>query len=928
MTIGRIAIVASESDVEFVEKVRSGLTMRSYDSESNLDIYTETKKEKVDSLFSDKFICTVIVLSQDLFNQMRHDKYLRDAVVDDLYADNKLRETLLIKNEDNLEIPANIRRFSILPVSGDVDFLVDALHRRFSGLKSAFPGHGNSLDVHKMLEMCYPASDIVSISGRQRVKRKSIGYEIFKIKERLDVFADDKFFIVLEMSATLANTAAHIAENFPDILSEKNVVVLTDSRRSPVDSERHRNNVSRIFGKKVYFVTEFVKNYVIKSILSSEAPSVFPIEFYVDSKISGFNISALEFLDNWWSANDSPVLMLVGAGGIGKTTLIRQFISKSSSDHLHMIYLESAEVLSYLHSHLSEYSNINELYSLYSANQRAINAPQLGREAFEIAIATGTVAIIIDGFDEILTNLANMVNFGEFMDSVHNLNYGNTKVLITCRDNVADFSYPNAVFAELLPFDRRRAEDFFNSRFPHQPKLVKKAISIADEYFAEESDFKYIPFALDIICTISTDDSDEEFKNQFFSDILREDIRFDVIVYSVCNRERVKNRYSLNVDLQVQLFSKMALSYGDSCLDAHFESLVTDVTGNQEVMNLISRVVHNKMIAHPFLVNRGGKISFRNDTLAEQFSVIGSYLSITDQRSRDDDFIRTFSRKAKLGTFYLRTLSYRFSSYSLDQAHYYLYEVVDFLRAYKGNLHQSTIRQALSGIVHLLIQMNFDRGGADADLNTQAVKNVFQDPADDIIKDFVLWDISSSRVQQKVLFNFRGLHFQGAEIARYEWFWNCHFDRKTLFDGSRLIDLQSRSKTTSATANNFSQSCQTDASVQEMVTIGAKKAVLVTQSIHEDMVCFFKLFFDRQIITQRSEHNVHGYYKGGVDVKWIVKCALKTGLLENKGMDNSIPKGVLKVPANAAKEVYDFVYQGVASARIKSIVSELVKEPT
>lgn len=928
MTIGRIAIIAGDCDSEFVETVRRGLTMRSYETESNLDHHSVTKKDRIDALFSDRFICTVIVLSRDLFEQMHRDKYLRDAVVDDLYEENKLRETLLVKNDESLEIPGSIRRFSMLPVGWDADFLVDALHRRFMGLKAAFPGHGNSLDVHKMLGMCYPTSDIESISSRQRVRRKSVGYEIFKVKDRLDVFSDDKFFIVLEMGAAISNTAAHIAEHFNGILAQKNVVVLTDNRHGLVDIDRHRTNVSRHFGVRVYFVTEFVRSYVLKSIVATELPPIYPIYSYVDPKIKGSSTSALDFLDNWWSVNDSPVLMLVGAGGIGKTTLIRRFMASSSSNHSHTIYLEAAEVLSYLHSHLAEYNDVNELYALYSANQRAINSPQLAREAFEIAISTGAVAIVIDGFDEILTNLANMVNFGQFMDSVHKLNYGKTKVLITCRDNVADFKYPNAVFAELLPFDRARAEEFFNSRFPAQPKLVKKALAIADDYFAEDSDFKYVPFALDIICEIAIDDYDDGDADQFFSNLLNKSIRFDAIAYSVCNRERTKNRNSLGVDVQVQLFSKMALAFGDGCLSSHFENLVVDVTGGQETMNLVSKALYNRLIAHPFIDLQNEKICFRHDTLAEQFCVIGAYLSITGQRLRDDDFVRTFSRNAKLGTFYMRTLSYRLSSYSLDQLHLYIYETVEYLRSYCGALPSILVRQALSGVAHLLIQVNLDRGGADADINTQAMKNVFLDPVDDTIKDFVLLDVSSSRVSQKVIFNLRGLKFQRADIERYEWFWNCHFDGQTRFDDSRLIDLPSRSKTTSAVANNFSQSCQTDASVQEMVTLGAKKAVFVTQRIHDDIVTFFKLFFDRQTITQRSDDNVYGYYRGTIDVKRIARAALRTGLLADKGADASIPKGVLKVPPSAAKEVYDFVYQGVATARIRDVVSEFMGELT
>lgn len=928
MTIGRIAIIASESDAEFVEKVRSGLALRAYDSESNLDQHSGTNKERLDELFSDRFICTVIILSQDLFDKMHHDKYLRVSIVDDLYEESKLRETLLVKNDDNFLIPSNIRRFSILRVGFDGEFLVDALHRRFMGLKAAFPGHGNSLDVHKMLGMCYPASDIESVFGRQRVWRKSVAYEIFKVKDRIDLFADDKFFIVLEMSAALANTAADMAEKFSEILEQKNVVVLTDSRRGPIDSERHRANVEKLFGKKVYFVTEFVRNFVLKSIVTSEPAPVFPVDSYVDSKIKGSSTSALKFLENWWSENDSPVLMLVGAGGIGKTTLIRRFMANSSSDHSQIIYIEAAEVLSYLHSHLAEYNDANELYTLYIANQRAINAPQLGSEAFEIAIATGAVAIVIDGFDEILTNLANIVDFGQFMNSVHKLNYGKTKALITCRDNVADFKYPNAVFADLLPFDRARAEEFFNSRFPSQPKLAKKALSIADEYFAENSDFKYIPFALDIICTIAADDDDDDDDDtdQFFSNLLNKNIKFDAIAYSVCNRERIKNRNSLNVDIQIQIFAKMALAFGEGCLSSNFENLISEVTDGHEVMNFVERALYNKLMAHPFITTKNEKIIFRNDTLLEQFSVIGTHLSITDQRVRDDEFVRTFSRNAKLGTFYMRTLSERLSAYSLDEVHLYLYEVVEYLRVYRGGLPSNMIRQALSGIVHLLMQINLDKGGADADLNTQAVKNVFQDPFDDTIKDFVLWDVSAPRVPQKILFNFRGLKFQKANVERYEGFWNCHFDEQTLFDDSRLIDLPSLGKTTSAVANNFSQSCQTDASVQEMVTMGEKKAVVFTQRIHDDIATFFKLFFDRQTITQRSENNVYGYYRGAVDVKRITRAALRTGLLADKGADASIPKGVLKVPPTAAKEVYDFVYQGVASARIRDVVSELMGE--
>ena len=94
---------------------------------------------------------------------------------------------------------------------------------------------------------------------------------------------------------------------------------------------------------------------------------------------------------------------------------------------------------------------------------------------------------------------------------------GNGKVILTSRNyfwNKSKSPEFNIQSIEILPLDEEKATEFFNKRYPNSPKIVLRAIKLANS-IAGNGGNEYIPYVLECVSFI-IDDSIENGNGEYY----------------------------------------------------------------------------------------------------------------------------------------------------------------------------------------------------------------------------------------------------------------------------------------------------------------------------------------------------------------------------------------------------------------------------
>ena len=157
--------------------------------------------------------------------------------------------------------------------------------------------------------------------------KEGIVFEIYKLSEKFGSFRE---FIYLHSSSNQRKTYGYINQ-YKIVDKLDNSIILTD-KPDIKDIERRKENIKSTFGTKyVYFVDEFGYEFLYKDCIQSYQKYNLPI--YVNSlydQDEDKNLSAFSKLQDWLFSENEPLFIIKGHGGIGKTTLAKQFL-----DYIH-----------------------------------------------------------------------------------------------------------------------------------------------------------------------------------------------------------------------------------------------------------------------------------------------------------------------------------------------------------------------------------------------------------------------------------------------------------------------------------------------------------------------------------------------------------------------------------------------------------------
>lgn len=174
-------------------------------------------------------------------------------------------------------------------------------------------------------------------------------FEIFKLNDAFGNERNDKVFLYIHENATQKNTYGYL-KNHGLLPQDLNcLILLTERPKGLKTSDRRIDNLKELFEtKNAFFIDQFGKTFLYKKCISHYEKFAQPI--FVDSlsdEIVNGESSAIKILNDWYNSQENAIAVVKGHGGIGKTTLAKQFLDiiYETQPDIGVFFIVSSEII-------------------------------------------------------------------------------------------------------------------------------------------------------------------------------------------------------------------------------------------------------------------------------------------------------------------------------------------------------------------------------------------------------------------------------------------------------------------------------------------------------------------------------------------------------------------------------------------------------
>lgn len=693
----------------------------------------------------------------------------------------------------------------------------------------------------------------------------NIIFELFKISEGL---GGSKYFLYLHEHASQGKTNAYLKRE-KLLTANTPLIILTDSP-SIKDKEKRKENIANVFDTNlVFFIDEFGLNFLYGDFIQSFERFNLPVfvESLTDELIDGHN-SALKVLDNWYSCPASPLMVIKGYGGIGKTTLVKQFLDNinKTDDSVGLMFIDSNEIVDGLLRVSRAEKKIDDLYDFYAAqSQRAeFVAKSFSKDLLKLSVDNGSLVIVLDGIDEVIAKLGSRFDVSSFIKSIvgsYSDNMEKGKVVVTCRDNFWREFEGSELVREitLMPFNEDLAGEFFTQALEGSRTKVGRAMEMAEKLAlkkvsAEASEAVYIPYILDLIVYLLKHEAEfgsEDIRLATPSNILKLTISNDYLVGSVCGRE-IKKLGNYDIDTQINFLIDFSVS------KSGYVSLYDVKTVFERSTSLqITDEFVEKLTGHPLLSCADNKLYFRYDFFYDYFKALYlvRYLLRSDVAGLDAQVLDILNSYTGFDNGFSRSIAIRVPL-SENLLLFFMETVEELKQRLTAGVvaEMSSLRGAISGAFSLLLTLKWHQHNSlDTEKCTELLHSVFS--TGDCLDGVYLVGLSGSD-KAKPLFDFRGKTIRSSYFESYEYFWECPMDEQTRFYSSTFVALEPRMGIkVKSYPSTFDLSCDVS-DITNLITQREKEVDDQRSELQASLTQFFKLFHERGNFYPKKQDDV------------------------------------------------------------------------
>lgn len=681
-------------------------------------------------------------------------------------------------------------------------------------------------------------------------RTNKIGYQLMKEHDTVQI--KSMYYLYLYEGVILVQTEKAFKEKHK--IDKEKLIIFLPKEKEQINFEKRKQNVRIKFNPlNVFYVDEFIRNQCTPKFPEKEESNYLNIRNFVlpsyASEVGNENLDL--YIKNWYLEEGNPILVVKGAGGIGKTTFAQYIADKLSSENISMttLFIDSAQIKDSLLRNMRNSENIN-IYDFYAALCDFNSEEKLSKELFRINIDAGNILLVIDGLDEVISKIPGF-NTTTFLNSIYEIskNIGEGKVIITCRTHFWELSdLPKKKFnvIELLPFNEEQTSLFFQRSFSEEKKQLK-ALKIAKEFnFAGSINNTFHPYVLDIIRSIINDKESIEIDlSEMSSKFLKSKIKNDYIIYRICDRER-KRIGQISVDEQIIFFTYMATHRNGSINKENF---------NEEIKNALKKHIESTNIeafkSHPFLYERERTITFRYDFFIDYFRSI--FLSkffkyTTDVESVESNtiFLNLIKDYCWHGSTMISDIVSRIDSWDEDDE-LYASDLIDRISKIES-IELQDKRKIISNYFIVCLEINFVTKSNNSLENTKLLNILFGSKKN-------INNMSIINLNSNVKFDFSGLYFNECYFDNYTSFSECRFDKDTIFHKCYLLNIKFNKVKNVIPADRF-QDCIKDKNLEDAFKMNAELGISKTEQAKNFLDSYFHLFYSNGMLGRQWEDNV------------------------------------------------------------------------
>jgi hypothetical protein len=791
------------------------------------------------------------------------------------------------------------------------------------------------IDFETIIKLYEHKSKFTEPKKVKNAKRK-IGYTLL---EAVDVIKNSTtYYLYLYKGVNIKQTAAAFYEENKSLKSLKDNLILLLSKEADQKllNERIQNAQKSFKAKRAFYLDEFVWNYCTIDNNTNSDHFKFSLNsnFIIpDIKMIEGDINDFEQIENWYSSEYDPILVITGGGGIGKTTIAKVIADKfrEVKTNSNVIFIEATDtvVMNQL-IRLSETKEI-DLYDFYSSS---ISEKPISRELFRINIDNGNFLLIIDGLDEVFSKIPDfdVKNFIANISTDFVKEIGIGKILLTCRtyfwkDSISKETHVNHI--EVEPFSLRNANLFFESKFKGSKKLIDKCMKFVNELSISENneEKKIMPYVVDVVSKIveSGDELLEDEENT--PPYLNLKLKNDYVLFRIFVRENKKNN-QISVNEQCQFFIFFSVFYKGK---ANSEEIKTIWKSHFE-RQMTSQMLES-LKSHPILEERNGYFSFRYDFFELLFKsiYISELISISNIEKPTESLIKILIIEGKFGSNLLHEIVSRCVNNWDDNYILRISDLISQIRDNENNRKEfniNYIHQCISSLFALALMINQSKVNNQTQSNTDLVKKIFQE-RENVLSKLSLVQFGS--IDGNIKFNFSNIHFKDCYFDSYEFFWDCTFNSNTKFENCTFLNMPNfgNSNSKEIDLRQFINP-RKDSSFDEYFEWRGNLTHNQRENIKNVLEKFFKLFYINGFLQpQKLESHIYKRYgskaSSVISVKRIEDSLIDLDFVTVE-FNKIVKEKRIEFKENIREDIVQFIKEGTISLRIKRLIDSIIIE--
>jgi hypothetical protein len=327
------------------------------------------------------------------------------------------------------------------------------------------------LTLERFSELLQDSYDRFELTLDIREQAGRIAFSHFRCTHR--VSGKLECYLVIYPTATLEAVKAYIDDMHPGLLTRPAPLYVVRSAPLRELTVRQRENTETVFGGIALRFESMVEGRRLRRNaspkLTDQGELLIPQRLEYTAPAGKVEVDAPYFLKFCAGTNNSygqrRITILHGAGGGGKTHLVRFLNDELARAEKEVFFLSAASVADF-----RQEVTVNSLYDIYRCACLVDDEKvDIGKELFDLKFLVNDPVIIVDGLEEIISMLGDRFSLHRFYNDCIEKASGaaNGRIIITTRENLWPAVIDPYVSAfDLLLFDEAQANEFFERSFP------------------------------------------------------------------------------------------------------------------------------------------------------------------------------------------------------------------------------------------------------------------------------------------------------------------------------------------------------------------------------------------------------------------------------------------------------------------------------